>query len=134
VLVFWRETQDRWQGSRGGRLERLGGLPQRLLWDRQAGIHGHAGRPTDAFAAFCGQLRVDWGFCEPADPQTNGAVERLRGYAERNFEPGRRFANEIDYQDQLDAWFSKVNAARTRRLGRPEGKIRLRPMRRPPAG
>ena len=77
-------------------------MPQTLVWDRQAGIHGHAGRPSDAFAGFCGQLKVDWRFCEPADPQAKGAVERLQGYAETNFEPGRRFANELDFQDQLD--------------------------------
>ena len=48
--------------------------------------------------------------CEPADPQAKGAVERLQGYAETNFEPGRRFANDLDFQDQLDAWFLKINA------------------------
>jgi transposase len=109
VLVFSREAEDLLAGI-AGCLERLGGLPQTLVWDRQAGIHGHGGRPTDAFAAFCGQLRVGWHFCEPADPQAKGAVERLQGYAETNFEPGRRFANELDFQDQLDAWFWKVNA------------------------
>jgi transposase len=109
VLVFSRETEDLLAGIVGC-LERLGGLPQTLVWDRQAGIHGHGGRPTDAFAAFCGQLRVGWHFCEPADPQAKGAVERLQGYAETNFEPGRAFANELDFQDQLDAWFAKVNA------------------------
>ena len=108
VLVFSRETEDLLAGI-AGCLERLGGLPRVLVWDRQAGIHGHDGRPTDAFAAFCGQLRVDWRFCEPADPQAKGVVERLQGYAETNFEPGRAFANELDFQDQLDAWFSKIN-------------------------
>jgi Mu transposase, C-terminal domain len=29
---------------------------------------------------------------------------------ETNFEPGRRFANQLDYQLQLDAWFEKANA------------------------
>lgn len=29
---------------------------------------------------------------------------------ETNFEPGRRFANEQDFQDQLDGWFARVNA------------------------
>ena len=38
------------------------------------------------------------------------AVERLQGYAETNFEPGRAFANELDFQAQLDAWFVKANA------------------------
>jgi transposase len=109
VLVFSRETEDLLAGI-AGCLERLGGLPRTLVWDRQAGIHGHGGRPSQAFAAFCGQLRVDWRFCEPADPQAKGAVERLQGYMETNFEPGRRFANELDFQDQLDVWFAKVNA------------------------
>jgi transposase len=109
VLVFSTQTEDLLAGM-SGCLERLGGLPKTLVWDRQAGIHGHGGRPTEAFAAFCGQLRVAWHFCEPADPQAKGAVERLQGYAETNFEPGRRFANERDFQDQLDAWFTKINA------------------------
>jgi transposase len=109
VAIFSKETEDLLAGI-AGCLERLGGLPQVLVWDRQAGIHGHAGRPSEAFAAFCGQLRVAWRFCEPADPQAKGAVERLQGYAETNFEAGRRFANELDFQDQLDGWFAKANA------------------------
>ena len=109
VLVFSKQTEDLLAGV-AGCIERLGGLPSTLVWDRQAGIHGHDGRPSEAFAAFCGQLRVDWCFCEPADPQAKGVVERLQGYAETNFEPGRRFANERDFQDQLDGWFAKANA------------------------
>jgi hypothetical protein len=77
VLVLSREAEDLLAGI-AGCLERLGGLPRTSVWDRQAGIHGHGGRPTDAFAAFCGQLRVDWHFCEPADPQAKGVVERLQ--------------------------------------------------------
>jgi hypothetical protein len=120
VLVFSKQTEDLLAGI-SGCLARLGALPKELVWDRQAGIHGHGGRPTDAFASFCGQLRVGWRFCEPADPQAKGAVERLQGYAETNFEPGRRFANELDFQDQLDAWFLKVNA-------RTHKTLRVRPI------
>lgn len=109
VLVFSTQTEDLLAGI-SGCLKRLGALPKTLVWDRQAGIHGHDGRPSDAFAAFCGQLKIGWRFCEPADPQAKGAVERLQGYAETNFEPGRVFANELDFQDQLDGWFAKINA------------------------
>jgi transposase len=109
VLVFSSQTEDLLAGI-AGCLERLGGLPRTLVWDRQAGIHGHQGRPSEAFAAFCGQLKLGWRFCQPADPQAKGAVERLQGYAETNFEPGRTFANELDFQEQLDAWFARVNA------------------------
>ena len=124
VLVFSKQTEDLLAGI-AGCLTRLGALPQRLVWDRQAGIHGHGGRPTDAFAGFCGQLRVGWKFCEPADPQAKGAVERMQGYAETNFEPGRVFANELDFQDQLDGWFEKVNA-RTHKTLRERPIDRLR--------
>jgi len=124
MLVFSKQTEDLLAGI-AGCLERLGGLPQTLVWDRQAGIHGHGGRPTEAFAGFCGRLKVDWHFCEPADPQAKGVVERLQGYVETNFEPGRAFANELDFQDQLDAWFARVNARTHKTLrARPVDRLR----------
>jgi len=67
-------------------------------------------RPTDVYASFCGLLKLDWHFCGPRDPQAKGAVERLQGYMETNFEPGRRFVNHLDFQLQLDAWFEQANA------------------------
>jgi transposase len=109
ALVFSKETPELLAGIRRC-LWQLGGLPDTLVWDRQAGIHGHAGRPSVEFAGFCGQLKVDWHFCRPRDPQAKGAVERLQGFLETNFEPGRCFANEVDFQDQLERWFQKVNA------------------------
>jgi len=109
ALVFSKETPDLlWGIARC--LWSLGGLPSTLVWDRQAGIHGCGGRPTAEFAALCGQLKIGWRFCEPADPQAKGVVERLQGYLETNFERGRSFANERDYQLQLDGWFDKANA------------------------
>jgi transposase len=109
ALIFSKQTPDLLAGI-ARCLRSLGGLPQVLVWDRQAGIHGHGGRPTEEFAGFCGQLKVDWRFCEPADPQAKGGVERLQGFAGTNFEPGRVFCNELDFQDQLDGWFDRVNA------------------------
>ena len=124
ALIFSRQTPDLLSGIRRC-LWSLGGLPETLVWDRQAGIHGHRGRPTEEFAALCGELKVGWRFCEPADPQAKGAVERLQGYAETNFEPGRRFANEVDFQDQLDDWFLKVNARTHKTLrARPADRLR----------
>jgi transposase len=109
ALIFSKQTPDLlWGIARC--LWSLGGLPETLVWDRQAGIHGHGGHPTGEFAALCGLLKVGWRFCEPADPQAKGVVERLQGYLETNFERGRSFVNERDYQLQLDAWFEKANA------------------------
>ncbi|HEV2820942.1 MAG TPA: IS21 family transposase [Solirubrobacteraceae bacterium] len=104
ALVFSKQTPDLLWGI-GRCLWSLGALPQTLVWDRQSGLHASGGRPTAAFAAFCGALRVDWHFCERADPQAKGCVERLQDFMERSFEPGRAFANELDFQLQLDAWF-----------------------------
>lgn len=99
--VLWGIARCLWQ---------LGALPKKLVWDREGALHAHEGRPTDIYAAFCGQLKVGWHFCQPADPQAKGCVERLQGYAETNFEPGRTFANELDFQLQFDDWFERINA------------------------
>jgi transposase len=104
ALIFSKQIPDLLAGIRRC-LWSLGALPQALVWDRQAGIHASGGRPTVEFAAFCGQLRVDWLFCEPGDPQAKGGVERLQDFMERSFEPGRAFANDLDFQLQLDGWF-----------------------------
>jgi transposase len=109
ALVFSKQTPDILWGI-GRCLWSLGGLPQTLVWDREGALHAGGGRPTAAFAAFCGQLKVGWSFCAERDPQAKGCVERLQGFAETNFEPGRSFANERDFQLQLDDWFARVNA------------------------
>jgi transposase len=109
ALVFSKEAPDVLWGM-GRCLWSLGALPELAVWDREGALHAGGGRPTEVFAGFCGRLKLDWHFCEAADPQAKGAVERLQGYLETNFEPGRLFANELDYQLQLDQWFEKANA------------------------
>jgi transposase len=120
ALIFSKEAPDVLWGM-GRCLWSLGALPELLVWDREGCLHVGGGRPTDVYAAFCGQLKVDWLFCEAADPQAKGVVERLQGYLETNFEPGRRFANELDFQLQLDAWFGRAN-------GRTHKTLRARPV------
>jgi transposase len=121
ALIFSKEIPDLLFGIRRC-LWRLGALPQTLVWDRQAGLHAGGGRPTEAFAAFCGQLRVGWHFCDKGDPQAKGVVERLQDFAERSFEPGRVFANELHFQLQLDGWFD------TRANPRTHKTLRCRPI------
>src|SRR4051794_7730600 len=121
ALIFSRQLQDLLFGI-WRCLWSLGALPQTLVWDRQSGLHAGGGRPTVDFAAFCGQLKVGWHFCDKGDPQAKGAVERLQDFMERSFEPGRRFANERDFQLQLDAWFD------TRANSRMHKTLRCRPV------
>src|SRR3954451_8873583 len=106
AVIFSTQVADLLFGIRRC-LWSLGALPGTLVWDRQAGLHAPAGRPTVEFAAFCGALKVGWHFCAPRDPQAKGVVERLQDFMEKSFEPGRRFANELDFQLQLDTWFSE---------------------------
>lgn len=114
-LIFSKEAPDILWGL-GRCLERVGALPQRLVWDREAAIAA-GGRPTDAFASFCGRLGVGWIILERGDAQAKGALERSHRFMRTNFLPGRRFANELDFQAQLDAWCDKANA-RTHRTTR----------------
>lgn len=89
ALIFSKEAPDVLWGM-GRCLWSLGSLAKLMVWDREGCLHAGRGRPTDAYAGFCGQLLLDWYFCEAKDPQAKGVVERLQGYLETNFEPGRR--------------------------------------------
>jgi transposase len=109
ALVFSKEFEDIAFGMTCC-LERLGALPEKLVWDREGAIHAGGGHPTDAFAAFCGQLALGWIILEARDPEAKGVLERSHRFMRTNFEPGRSFANELDFQLQLDGWCEKVNA------------------------
>ena len=106
----------------------LGALPQTLVWDREAGLHAGGGRPTEEFA---GVLRRSCGSAgtsaSRADPQAKGVVERLQGFMRDELRArAGAFANELDFQLQLDAWFDERANARMHRT------LRCRPDR--PAG
>ena len=108
ALVFSKEAPDILWGL-GRCLSRIGALPEKLVWDREGAIHAGGGRPTDAFAGFCGQLGVGWLILDPGDAQAKGVLERSHRFMRTNFEPGRRFANPLDFQLQLDGWCETVN-------------------------
>jgi hypothetical protein len=107
AVIFSKEAPDILSGL-GRCLGRIGVLPEKLVWDREGAIAGH-GRPTTEFVAFCGQLGVGWIILEAADPQAKGILERSHRFMRSNFVPGRRFANPLDFQDQLDSWCDRVN-------------------------
>jgi hypothetical protein len=97
TLVFSKEAPDLLYGI-GDCLAKLGALPETLVWDREGALHAGGGRPTEPFAAFCGELRVGWRFLEPGDPQSKGyrysdwaAVEQAReARGPRRLEDGGR--------------------------------------------
>lgn len=138
ALIFSKEFADiGWGMNRC--LGRLGALPKKLVWDREGAIHAGGGRPTDAFAAYCGALGVGWIILEAGDCQAKGSLERDHRYLHGNFEAGRRFANPADFQDQLDGWSDRINARKHRstravvceRLGAERERMRPLPDRMP---
>jgi transposase len=132
ALIFSKEAPDILWGM-GRCLGRIGALPEKLVWDREGAIAG-GGRPTDVFAAFCGQLGVGWIILDPGDAQAKGVLERSHRFMRTNFVPGRCFANPVDFQLQLDGWCDRVNrrvhrttrAVPTERLA--EERERMRPL------
>ncbi len=133
ALIFSKEASDILWGL-GRCLGRIGVLPEKLVWDREGAIHAGGGRPTAEFAAFCGQLGVGWVILDAGDAQAKGVLERSHRFLRSNFEPGRRFANHLDFQDQFDGWCEKVNR-RVHRTVRAvpaerllEERSRMRPM------
>ncbi|MGB9183436.1 MAG: IS21 family transposase [Solirubrobacteraceae bacterium] len=137
TLIFSKEAPDiLWGLARN--LSRLGALPEKLVWDREAAIAA-GGRPTEPFASFCGQLEVGWVILEARDPQAKGVLERSHRFMRTNFEPGRVFANHLDFQDRLDAWTEKANhrvhrtirAVPAERLAEEQQRMRPLPIRMP---
>lgn len=121
ALIFSKEAPDLLWGI-GRCLTRLGGLPQTFVWDREGALHAGGGRPSEAYASFCGQLPVGWHFCARGDAEAKGVVERVQQFMETSFEPGRLFAGPVDFQDQLDGWFDG------RANGRVHKTLRCRPI------
>ena len=113
ALIFAKQAPDILAGM-ARCLAGLGALPETVVWDREAAI-APRGRPTDAFAAFCGALPVGWSICEAADPEAKGILERCHRFMRSNFEPGRAFASPEHFQASLDEWFE---ARANRRLHR----------------
>jgi len=124
ALVFSKEAPDVLWGMRRC-VWRIGALPRRLVVDREGCLHAGGGRPSEEFASFCGQLSVGWRILDPGDCQAKGVSERLQGFMETSFEPGRSFANELDFQDQLDRWFSERANVRLHRTLRERPVDRL---------
>ncbi len=119
ALVFHKSAPDiLWALSRG--MERLGGVPRTCVFDREGALcldkAAPHPRPTEQLLRFSGALGFGVHFRPKADPQGKGVVERLNGYLETSFLPGRRFRSPEDFQGQLDYWFEGVANVRFHRM------------------
>ena len=105
-----------------GCLERLGGVPEKLVFDNDASVvasgSGARARLHDEVAGLLGALHARPVVLRPARPTSKGSAERTIGYAETSFLPLRTFDDLDDLQGQHDAWATDVAYRRhIRRLG-----------------
>lgn len=105
-----------------GCLARLGGVPEKLVFDNDASVvasgSGSRARLHDEVTGLLGALRTRPVVLRPARPTSKGNVERTIGYAETSFLPLRDFSSLEDLQGQHDAWATDVAFRRhIRRLG-----------------
>jgi transposase len=106
ALVFSKRFEDlAWGMSRC--LSFLGALPETIVWDREGAIHDGHGHASEDFAAFCGRLKLGWRILAARDPESKGALERTHRFMRTSFEPARSFASPLDFQDQLERWFTE---------------------------
>ena len=90
----------------------FGGHTQEHLYDRPRTVCAPRGtdgvRWNTTFKAFADF----WGFeprlCRPYRAQTKGKVESGVKYFKRNFLAGRRFRDDLDFNEQLAEWMATV--------------------------
>jgi len=105
-MIPSRETHDVLEGH-WRCLEQLGGVPRLSVYDGEGAIGQRRGptvRLTDAFQCFRGVLGMGVHVLRPAHPEGKGIVERMNGYFETSFLPGRDFTGVDNFNTQLLEW------------------------------
>jgi transposase len=101
-------------------LERLAAVPRTLVWDGEGAVGKYRpGRPalTADTQAFRGVLGAKVVICKPGDPEAKGLLERVHGYLETSFLPGRSFTGPADFNIQLGEFFAQANRRWRRAMG-----------------
>jgi transposase len=115
VMIPTRTTADLLAGMWSLLATQLGAVPRRLIWDNETGI-GRRNRLAAGVGEFTGALATRIHQLRAYDPESKGGVERINGYFETSFLPGRDFASPADFNTQLATWLPKANGRRVRAL------------------
>jgi transposase len=100
-------------------IKQLGAVPRALAWDNESGVGRYGGgRPklTPEFTVLRGLLGTRVTVLRPRDPESKGMVERMNGFLETSFLPGRQFTSVADFDTQLGEWIGRVNTRPRRAL------------------
>jgi transposase len=119
LLVPSRSAEDLFAGW-WRLIARLGAVPRTLVWDGEGAVGKYRrGAPalTAETQAFRGVLGAKVIICKPADPEAKGLLERVHGYLETSFLPGRSFTGPADFNTQLGVFFAQANRRWRRAMG-----------------
>ncbi len=107
VMIPTRQTPDlllgMWLLIKG-----FGRVPRRLIWATEAGI-GRRGRLAGGVGEFAATLATRIHQLKAYDPESKGVVERMNGFFETSFMPGRKFTSPADFNGQFTEWLQDAN-------------------------
>jgi hypothetical protein len=94
--------------------EQLGGVPKTVLADRmgclKSGVVANVVVPTSDYVRFATHYGFRPDFCEAADPESKGMVERLVGYAKQDLMvPQQPFDDLTTANEAAAVWCAEVN-------------------------
>ena len=115
VMIPSRTTADLLAGMWVLLSQQLGAVPRRLIWDNETGI-GRRNKLAAGVSGFAGALAAKIHQLKAYDPESKGGVERMNGYFETSFLPGREFTSPGDFNTQMGIWLPKANARTVRAL------------------
>ena len=119
LLIPSRNAEDLFAGW-WRLIARLGAVPRTLVWDGEGAVgryrRGGSVLTADTHA-FRGVLAAKVIICKPADPEAKGLLERVHGYLETSFLPGRTFTGPADFNTQLAGFFAQANRRWRRAMG-----------------
>ena len=119
LLIPSRRAEDLFAGW-WRLIARLGAVPRTLVWDGEGAVGKYRpGSPalTAETHAFRGVLGAKVIICKPGDPEAKGLLERVHGYLETSFLPGRSFTGPADFNAQLAGFFDQANRRWRRATG-----------------
>jgi transposase len=115
LMIPSRTTADLLSGMWSLLSGQLGAVPRRLVWDNEKGI-GLRNKLSAGVGEFVGALATRIHQLKAYDPESKGGVERVNGYFETSFLPGRDFESPADFNTQMGIWLPIANGRTVRSL------------------